>query len=138
MKFVIDTNILLVSISRTSRYHWIFEKLLENKYILCATTDILSEYEEIISQFFGYEVAKDILETLDNLPNVEYYTKYYRWNLIKDDYDDNKFVDCAIVSNSASIVTNDKHFKILSEVEFPKVQVIGIEEFKRIFIINKK
>jgi len=97
---------------------------------LCVTTDILDEYEEIISQKLGQDTAKSIMELLDNLPNVEYITKYYRWELIEQDYDDNKFADCAIACNADYLVTNDNHFKILKNIAFPKVNVINVDEFK--------
>ncbi len=45
--------------------------------------------------------------------------------------DDNKFVDCAIAANAHFIVTEDKHFKILSEIPFPKVNVISAKDFKK-------
>ncbi len=54
-KVVLDTNVLLVSISERSRLHWIFRKLIEKEYILCVTTDILAEYAEIIEQHMGAE-----------------------------------------------------------------------------------
>ena len=61
--------------------------------------------------------------------NVFKISIYYRWNLIKEDIDDNKFVDCAINSNSHLLVTNDKHFQILKEIDFPKVKVTNIKGF---------
>jgi len=69
---------------------------------------------------------------LDNLPNVAHITNFYRWGLIEQDYDDNKFVDCAIASNAHYLATNDKHFNILKIIEFPKVHVINVSEFKQI------
>jgi predicted nucleic acid-binding protein len=54
---------------------------------------------------------------------------YFRWNLISVDYDDNKFVDCAISAGAKCIVSNDKHFKILKEIDFPKLEVITDDEF---------
>ncbi|MBC8180569.1 PIN domain-containing protein [candidate division KSB1 bacterium] len=45
------------------------------------------------------------------------------------DEDDNKFVDCAISSNADFIVTNDRHFNILKNIEFPKVNVINVDDF---------
>ena len=39
-------------------------------------------------------------------------------------------VDCAIAANAKCIVTEDKHFKVLENIPFPKVEVIGIEDFK--------
>jgi len=76
------------------------------------------------------ETAKSIMELLDNLPNVDYITKYYRWQLIEQDYDDNKFADCAIACNAHYLATNDNHFNILKRIAFPKINVINIDEFK--------
>ena len=50
--------------------------------------------------------------------------------------DDNKFVDCAVVANATCIVTEDKHFKELEFVDFPKVEVIGIDLFLNILKSN--
>ena len=45
---------------------------------------------------------------------------------------DDKFVDCAVACNADHIITEDKHFHVLSDVEFPKVVAIGIDAFKAI------
>jgi len=133
LKVVLDTNILLVSISPRSTYHWVFQKFINEEFILCVTTDILQEYEEIIGNHMGQEVANTVLQLIENSINVEYITKYFRWNLINVDPDDNKFVDCAISSNAKFIVTNDKHFNVLKNVDFPKIEVVDIDKFKEIF-----
>lgn len=132
MKIVLDTNVFYVSISSRSPFHWVFRILLEQKYTLCVTFDILDEYAEIIERFFSPEVAENVLKVLDYLPNVEYYEKYYQWGLITADYDDNKFVDCAIAANAHYIVTNDKHFDVLQSIDFPKVEVLNSDDFKKI------
>jgi len=97
LKIVLDTNILLVSISPNSRYHWVFQKFLEEKFTLCATTKILHEYEEILGMHMGNTTANYVLQIIENSVNVEYVTNYYRWQLIQSDVDDNKFVGCAIL-----------------------------------------
>jgi uncharacterized protein len=130
VKIVIDTNILWVSISRHSKTHWVFSELMKGTYILCVTTDILEEYEEIIGQKLGKDTAKSIMELLDNLPNIEYVTRYFRWELIEQDYDDNKFADCAIACNAHYLATNDRHFNILKSITFPQVNIINVDEFK--------
>ena len=58
-----------------------------------------------------------------------YINKYYFWRLIAVDPDDNKFVDCAIAANADFIVTDDKHFKVLKDIPFPKVEVINKRKF---------
>lgn len=130
-KVVLDTNVLLVSISTKSKLHWIFKNLLEGNYILCLTTDILAEYAEIIEQQMGNLASESALGVLENLPNVEFITNYYKFNLLKDP-DDNKFVDCAISSNADFIVTHDSDFNILKEIEFPKVIILNTSEFKTV------
>jgi predicted nucleic acid-binding protein len=65
-------------------------------------------------------------------PNVEKVTVFFNWNLITADPDDNKFVDCFISAGTQYIVTNDKHFNVLKEIAFPKIQVINIKTFKNI------
>ena len=46
--------------------------------------------------------------------------------------DDNKFVDCAIAGNATYIVSNDSHFDVLKQTDFPKLVVKRIQEFSKI------
>ena len=80
-----DTNILLVSISSKSKYHWIFSNLLNNAYELYITNELLLEYEEIISSKYNEEVAKNVIRTLLLLENVILVTPFFKWDLIADD-----------------------------------------------------
>jgi len=131
MKVVLDTNVLLVSISSKSKYHWLFQGLLSQKYAVAVTNEILMEYEEIISAKYSVSMAKNIIRALLVLPNVSKIDVYYHWHLIKHDADDDKFVDCAVASNANYIVTHDKHFNVLKDVDFPKVWVIDIAQFQK-------
>ena len=131
MRIVLDTNILLVSISSQSEYRWIFDSMLDEDYTLCVTTDILIEYEEILSKHMGQELASTVLQLIENAPNVVFINRYFSWNLITADPDDNKFVDCAVAGNAKYVVTHDKHFKVLETVSFPKVKAISAENSKK-------
>jgi len=139
LRVVLDTNVLLVSISSRSKYHFIYEKLVADKYDLFVTNEILMEYEEVISQKYNSPVASNVIKSLLILPNVIKAPIYFNWNLINEDADDNKFVDCVINSNSHLLVTNDKHFQILKEIKFPKITVINAETFiEQLEILNQK
>ncbi len=129
MNVVLDTNVLLVSIAKKSRYRIIFDNLLANKFNLIISNDILSEYTEIIAQKANVSVANNISEMLLALSNVQKQDVFYKWNLIEADKDDNKFVDCAIAGNADYLVSNDKHFNCLKEIEFPKLSLQTIDEF---------
>jgi putative PIN family toxin of toxin-antitoxin system len=129
-KVVLDTNVLVVSVSSKSKLHWVFKKLLEKEYTLCVTTEILSEYAEILERLMNKETSASVMGVLENLSNVEYITTYYRFRLLKDE-DDDKFIDCAIASNASYIVSHDKDFKVLESLTFPKVKVIDTDTFKK-------
>lgn len=130
LRIILDTNVLLVSISSKSKYHWLFLKLINKEFDLYVSNDIITEYEEIISLKFNSETARNVVKVLHSLTNVYPVSISFKWNLIPQDEDDNKFVDCAIASNAHFIVTNDQHFKVLKTVEFPIVPVISLNDFK--------
>lgn len=71
MKIVLDTNVFLVCISKRSKVHWIFQALINQKFILCVTTDILAEYAEVIEREMSVDASNFALSTLENLPNIE-------------------------------------------------------------------
>jgi putative PIN family toxin of toxin-antitoxin system len=129
MRVILDSNVLLVSIPKSSKYRIIFDEFLNNRLNLIISNEVITEYHEVISRFANETVASNILEVLLNKPNVEKHEIYYNWGLITKDYDDNKFVDLAVASNSDYIVSNDKHFNVLSKIEFPSVKVITIDKF---------
>lgn len=129
MRIVLDTNILLVSIPKKSKYRVIFDALLQKKFTLVVSNEILNEYEEIISKKINHIVARNITNMLVSLSSVEKTEIYYNWNLIESDKDDNKFTDCAIAGNAHYLVSNDSHFNVLKDFEFPEVPLLKIEEF---------
>lgn len=90
MKIVLDTNILLTIISSKSANLVVFDYFLEEKYTLCFSNEILEEYAEIIGHKMGADVAQTLVELLLEEPNVEYITRYFAWNLIQTDPDDNR------------------------------------------------
>ena len=129
IRVVLDTNALLVSIGRKSKFRPIFDNLLNGKIQLIVTNEILTEYVEVIERKTNSIVANNIAEVLIQLRNVEKIEVSYKWNLITDDPDDNKFVDCAIAGRVKYVVTNDRHFAILKDIPFPKVEIISIKDF---------
>ena len=132
LNIVLDTNVLLVSISPRSPYRWVFNAFINEDFNLCVTTDILFEYEEVINRHMGNKVADAILQIIENAVNVKQITRFYKWNLIQADHDDNKFCDCAIAANANYIVTEDKHFNVLKTLDFPKLNIIKINEFQEV------
>ena len=128
-KIVLDTNCLLMCFSTKSAYHDAWTAYLEKRYNLCVSNEIINEYEEIIAQKTNSLFATEFIRAILLRPNTILVNPQFRFNLITDDPDDNKFVDCAIIANAEYIVSNDRHFNVLKMIDFPRVNIIRLEEF---------
>ena len=128
-RIVLDTNCLLQAISRRSRFYPIWREFDQGRYELCVTTEILNEYEEILSRYTSPVVGRMVVEAILRANNVVRVDAQFRFGLIESDPDDNKFVDCAIVANAEYIVTDDAHFDVLRDIPFPRVLVMTAEAF---------
>ena len=130
---VLDTNCLLQIIARRSKNYSVWEGFLNGDHCLCYTTEILEEYEEILCQKTNRPIADMVLEIISQAPNTKRIDAHYHWNLITRDPDDNKFVDCAIFANADFIVSDDRHFEDLKMIDFPRVLVVRLEEFAKLY-----
>lgn len=134
MRIVVDTNVFINCIGKTSPLRWLFDSIINGTLNLCISNDIFYEYWEILEEQTKPEVANNVSNFLVTIPSVRFKDPFLKWNLITADEDDNKFVDCAIVAGAEGIITNDAHFNVLKTVPFPKVRVFTPEEFKQIFL----
>ena len=127
-RLVIDTNCLIQCISRRSAYHDLWLSLLDGRNSLCVSTEILDEYAEIIEKYTSPVFAESALGVITNNPFTLFINPYYNFKLISADPDDNKFIDCAIAANAKYVVTEDSHFEILKHIDFPKVNLISLDD----------
>ncbi len=134
MRVVVDTNCLLASIPPKSVHYWLYLAFEEKKFDWVVSNEILSEYEEKITDRYSELTADLVLSILSAAPNTIFAEPFYNWQLIENDPDDNKFADIAIAQNADFLVTNDRDFDILKALDFPKVRVVSLNEFKKILI----
>lgn len=128
-RIVLDTNSLLQILGIRSKYHFLFNEFLLEHYVLCVSTEILLEYEEILRKKASPSAADLFLKVIARSRNVERKDPYFRLGIIKQDADDNKFVDCAFVCQADYIVTDDGHFADADQSSFPRFRVIGLDAF---------
>lgn len=132
MRIVLDTNALLASFSKNSPSASVWRGLIEGRYTLCVSNDILWEYQEIIALKTTPQIAENVINYLLQSRFVERIIPSYHFELITADRDDNKFVDCAIAANATFIVSDDKHFRPLQDISYPKLIVVRLMEFVEI------
>ena len=126
-RLVLDTNSLIQCISRHSLYHELWRSFLDGRNRLCVSTEILEEYTEVLERKTSALFAQLALDVITNNPYTEFVNPWYRFNAIKADLDDNKFVDCAIAANAKFIVTDDHHYDELKQLKFPQVETIKLD-----------
>ena len=128
-RIVLDTNCLLQTLPSRSPYHKVWTEILAGRISLCVNTEILNEYEEILAQKTTAEIARNVVEAIARLHTTEFQEVYIHFGLIVTDADDNKFVDCAVAADAEYIVTNDSHFSILKQIDWPRLTVVAMKEF---------
>lgn len=129
MTVILDCNIFVMCLSSRSPYHLIYQSLVQRKFDIAVTVDIMLEYEEIVQWKYSLGTAHSLMSLLKELPNVHFIQPHYQWHLIVPNEDDNKYCDCAIAGQADYIVTEDKHFDVLKNIPFPSLEVISIDEF---------
>ena len=134
LRLVIDTNVLLVSIGRQSKYNWLFQAFLNEEFDLLVTTPILLEYHEKIAERTQPIIAENVLKLILAKQNVVKVDVTYKWHIIVADPDDDAFADCAFAGNADYLISNDGHFDILKTIDFPFIRLIKLDEFQTLFL----
>ena len=128
-RIVLDTNCLLASISSKSANFRVWQDFQAGRFVLCVSNEILEEYQEIISRKASPVVAENVVNAIVESEFVEFIDPQFHLGLIEADHDDDKFVDCAFAANATYIVSDDSHFDVLKDVDFPKLLVLKLKEF---------
>ncbi|VEN72678.1 Nucleotide-binding protein [Candidatus Desulfarcum epimagneticum] len=135
MRLVVDTNIFFPGLSPKSRYHQILKDIYSGKQKLLVSTSVLLEYEEILEKIFPKELLEQFWLFILTSENVVFVSPTFSFQLPFSDEDDQKFVDCAVCGQADFLITNDKHYNILKDIEFPKVRMIKADTFIKKFTI---
>jgi len=134
VKIVLDTNCFVSCIGKRSPYRNVFDGFLSGSYILCVSTDILLEYEEIFFQKWGQAVTQNLLARLIRAENIEAVTVFFNFNSVTKDADDNKFADVYLTSNADILVSNDTQLLKLNQIDFPAFKVLTLQQFSAMLL----
>lgn len=103
---------------------------------MTASPEIIKEYLEttdyLLNKYQGQDIRLPLMQIITNI------------NIIADsndvqicrDPDDNKFLSCAVNSNSYYIISGDKDLLDLKKYE--EIQIVTVAEFLEIFYLNNK
>lgn len=134
IRVVLDTNVVISAVLSTDgKPASIFEMLILGEIQNYASQDIIEEIREVLQR---PKIAKQLslVEQEFILNTFEEFSEKIKLRVkleeIKDDPDDNKFLECAVSASADYIVSGDDHLlkvrnfrgiKIVSPVEFVKI-----------------
>jgi len=126
-RVVVDTNVLISSLWGGNPKK-IIDLWKEEKIILCISRPILFEYLEVISRFNPTKAeGRDLLLILTKRRSLEVVNPQQTLSVIKEDPDDNMFLDCAIEARANFIITGDNH--LLELKDFRGIKILSPNSF---------
>lgn len=135
MKVVIDTNIFVSSFFRGNPRK-IVDFWKKGKIILCLSKDILDEYVDVL-QRIGLKEEEEIEKLLSLFAkgfNIVFTTKTPKIKAVKDDPDDDKFIECAVALKAEVIITGDKALKAMNE--YMGIKILTPQQFLKAYKIH--
>ena len=132
MKVTLDVNILVSGTFWTGNSFIILNKIDRKEIKSVTSKEIIREYDEVISSDEIIEkienkkliLLKVVQKVIMNSASVE---PKARLNIVKEDKDDNKILECAKEGNVDYIITQDKH--LLKLKSFEGIEIVEPDEF---------
>ncbi len=133
MRVVLDTNIFISGFF----WHGPAEKILNlwksGKFSLIISMDIISEIVKVLKDFkikMSDIQRKQLIDIIIGMSLIVELTE--KVDIVKDDPDDNKFIEASISGKADYIITQDKH--LLKIKQFRNIKVLTPEEFLAILL----
>jgi len=133
MRVILDTNVFVSGIFWEGNFcSQIIEKWRERKFELVSSMEIIKELVKTLSDF-KIQMPKDMINEWKNriIENSIIVEPTIKLDIIKDDPDDNKFLEAGITGNVDLIISQDKH--LLKVKEYDKIKIIKPEEAVSLF-----
>ncbi len=130
MIVVLDTNILISSIFWRGLPYEVTLNALKKNYSLCLSTKILNELEEKLNLKFKFPEEKIKAHTGILREYGKIIEPTIKFDVVKQDPDDNMILECAVSCNADYIVSGDQH--LLKLKEFRGIKIVTAKEFLEI------
>ena len=128
MKIVLDTNVFISGIFFYGPPSKILQAWRDSKIQIILSEEILEEYQRVAEELSSKFPAVDIDRIIELLTIHGEVIKTKDISVcVCEDPDDNKFIECAIASNSKLIVSGDKH--LLNITGYQDISVLKPRSF---------
>jgi hypothetical protein len=133
-KVVADTNVLVSATFWNGDSNRIIEKAELKEIELIISKEIVEEFSGVL----GYKEIQDKIKnknlemrrTVEKIISISTIVEpQERFQIIKEDPDDDKFLDCAVAGKADVIISWNKH--LLNLKEFKGIKIVRPDEFLR-------
>ena len=124
MRIVLDTNIIISALGWEGPERNVLRGAVEGRYIILTSKDLIGEFLGVIGRdkFNGIK-RSDIRDLLLFMYQVfEVVEVRSRFDVIKDDPDDNMVLECAVDGKADMIISGDRHLLELGEFRGIKIK----------------
>ena len=128
LRVVLDTNILISAILFGGKPRQILEKAIRGEIRLCLSEPILEELKGVLQRSkFDYspEMIQFLLTELTGI--ADFVNPSETLNVILEDTDDNRILECAVEAKANYIITGDFHLLKLSQ--YRNIEVVNTVAF---------
>ena len=132
MKITLDTNVILSSTFWFGDSSKIMEMVEKGETELILSEDIIEEYKDVLNyEEFQDKIKNKNLEMQRTVEEIITLSKIVepknKFDVIKEDSDDNKIIECAVEGKVDYIISQDKH--LLDIKEFQGIKIITPKDF---------
>lgn len=136
MRIVVDTNVLVSATYWKGDSYKVIRIANERQMTIMMSREITEEYYKVIKSDEVTEkvekknlmAEKIITKVINESVVVEPKDKLF---VIKEDPDDDKFIECAVEGDAEYLISRDKH--LLKLKKYKKIRIVKPEEFLKSF-----
>lgn len=133
IKVVIDTNVVISGLGWGGKPKEILDLIRESKIILCVSEGIIAEYWDVLSRGIipKEEEARMLFISIIEERKIILVKPKEHFDSVKEDPDDNIFLDCGMAGNVEYIITGDAH--LLKLKKFRGIKILSPSRFLEIY-----
>ncbi len=127
IKAVLDSNVIIFGIVFGGKPRKLLQLIIEGRVYLHISKEIIDEILEILEIKFNFS-KKTLLAIENELSSTANVVEpEIKIDLIKEDTDDNKILECAAAADCDYIISGDHH--LLSLEKYQAIEIMSVSDF---------
>ena len=129
MRVVLDTNVFMSSFLGTGTPRKIIDFWKEGKITICLSKEIVDEYVEVLERLglSGEKGVEEFLQLFARNFHSLFTAKTPNLEIVKNDPDDNNFIECAVALKAQFIISGDK--AVLKIENYMGIKILSPKQF---------